>query len=106
MVIHVEVEEHDALPEGCSMRFRATGEPAPVRAVRYESEDGRSGIWAVHAERSDGTRASAMAVVVDDSGAGSSTLIYGGEHGLRLTPESGESIAEPYLLLAEDAIVA
>ncbi|WP_394827073.1 hypothetical protein [Pendulispora albinea] len=108
--IHVEVEEHDALPNGCSMRFHATGEPVAVHRVRYEAEDGRDGMWRVHAQGADGSATRAMAVSVDDSGAGSCTLIYAGErgeHGLRLTPEDGgEPIAEPYLLVSPDAVIA
>ena len=49
-----------------------------------------------------------MAAPVDDSGAGTSILIYGDARGLRLRQvgaDAGEPIAEPYLLLADDAIV-
>jgi len=104
--IQIEVEEHDALPDGCSMRFRASGEAAPVRRVRYESEDGREGIWRIVAEHADGATAEAMAIEVEDSSAGTATLIYGGAHGLRLLPEGeGEPVAEPYLLLTPSAVV-
>jgi len=72
-----------------------------------ESEDGRAGTWRVEAQRSDGSRSGAMAVLVEDSSAGSSTLVYGGEHGLRLTWTEGEGVevAEPYLLLAPSAVL-
>ena len=107
-IVEVNIEEHEALPQGCCMRFRASGEPRPVRYVTYESEDGREGTWHVEAQHSDGSRAPAMAIEVDDSGAGTSTLIYGGNHGLRLTPTfttSDERIAEPYLLVSGDAVL-
>jgi hypothetical protein len=44
---------------------------------------------------------------VDDSGAGTSMLIFGGPRGLRLrrADGSGGVLAEPYLLVAEEAIV-
>jgi hypothetical protein len=44
---------------------------------------------------------------VDDSGAGTSMLIFGGPRGLRLrrTDGTGGVVAEPYLLLAEEAVV-
>jgi hypothetical protein len=105
--IDVQVEEHPELPDGCSLRFRENGERRAVALVRYESEAGTAGIWRVEAARADGTRAPAQAVSVDDSSAGTATLIVGGEHGLRLTSlESGDTASEPYLLLAESAVVA
>ena len=88
------------------MRFHAIGEPVATHRVRYESEDGRDGTWLVHAENADGTQTSAVAIPVEDSSAGSSTMIYGAAHGLRLTPEDGgDPIAEPYLLLSNDAVL-
>ncbi|HWL84456.1 MAG TPA: hypothetical protein VNO21_01570 [Polyangiaceae bacterium] len=87
------------------MRFRASGPAAPVHRIRYESEDGRAGIWQIAAQHADGSISSAMAVVVEDSSAGSATLIYGADHGLRLSPEGGgPAVAEPYLLLAAAAL--
>jgi len=105
--IHVEVEEHEALPDGCSMRFHGTGPSFAVERVRYESEDGRDGVWIVHAEDADGRRGPATGCTVEDSSAGSSTLIHGGAHGLRLVHEDGgDEVAEPYLLLAPSAVLA
>jgi hypothetical protein len=98
--IDVTVEEHEAIPDGCELRFHAVGEPRPVTWVRYEPMVGPDGDYEVTA--ADG---SAWAVPVDDSSAGTSLLIYGGARGLRLrdraTPGAAE-IAEPYLLLAAD----
>ena len=51
----------------------------------------------------------ALAAPVDDSGAGTSILIYGDARGIRLRrvgAGDSEPIAEPYLLLADEAIVA
>jgi hypothetical protein len=104
--IDVVVEEHEELPEGCELRFHAVGESRPVRRVLYEPLTGAEGEFEVLAAGG----ALATAAPVDDSGAGTSMLIYGDARGLRLRrvgdDTGGEPIAEPYLLLAADAIVA
>ncbi len=103
----VLVEEHPALPDGCCMRFKLAGEPRPVTRVRYELPDGPgSQEWGVEGAGADDAAAPAHAVPVEDSGAGLCVLVYGGEHGLRLRGTArGDACAEPYLLLAPDAIV-
>lgn len=99
--VNVDVEEHESLPAGCCLRFRAHGEGRPIARVTYESESGTSGLWSVVGCASDGTAPPAMAFEVDDSSAGTSLLVIGGDHGLRLTSaETGETIAEAYLLLS------
>lgn len=100
--VAVQVEEHEALPEGCSLRFKAQDAGEPIAEVRWESDDGVAGTWTVEAEAIDGTRSPAMAYRVDDSSAGTSLLIVGGAHGLRLTLGSTH-VAEPYLLLPNKA---
>ena len=96
--VAVQVEEHEALPEGCSLRFKAQDAGEPIATVTWESEDGVCGTWTVAAEASNGAHSSATAYRVDDSSAGTSLLIVGGGHGLRLTLDATQ-IAEPYLLL-------
>jgi len=103
--VTVHVEEHDALPDGCSQRFRASGEARPVHHVTYEPEDGDAGTWEVHGALADGTTTTAVARPVDDSSAGTSILVVGGDHGLRLTSTTGQVVAEAYLLLAPTAII-
>jgi hypothetical protein len=105
--VDVQVDEHDALPEGCSMRFKQIGTPRAVRRVRCEPDLREAGVWLVESPSADGTPEVAWGVTVEDSSAGTSTLVYGGAHGLRLRPDSGEDdvVAEPYLLLAPEAIV-
>ena len=107
--VTVYVEEHEAIPDGCSMRFRATSERAdavPVHHVRYEPEDGgEEATWSVRGAQADGTSPTATVQPVDDSSAGTSMLVVGGNHGVRLTSESGEEVALPFLLLSRDAIV-
>jgi hypothetical protein len=104
--IDVVVEEHLEIPEGCEMRFHAVGEARVVRQIQYEPLVGPEGDFEVVAAGGEPARA----VPVDDSGAGTAVLIYGDARGLRLrrvggADDQGDPIAEPYLLLAEDAII-
>jgi len=102
--IDVVVEEQEGIPDGCELRFHAVGESRPVKRVLYEPMTGPEGEYEVTAA----SGGPALAAPVDDSGAGTSILIYGDARGLRLrrvAPETAEPIAEPYLLLADDAIV-
>jgi hypothetical protein len=99
--VNVQVEEHEALPDGCCLRFRAHGEGRVIARVAYESDAGTAGIWIVEGRNAEDEPAPALAFEVDDSSAGLSLLVVGGERGLRLTSEtSGETIAEAYLLLS------
>jgi len=99
--VNVQVEEHEALPDGCCLRFRAQTEGRPIARVAYESEAGTAGIWTVAGRTAEDGPAPALAFEVDDSSAGTSLLVVGGERGLRLTSEAtGEIVAEAYLLLS------
>jgi hypothetical protein len=103
--IDVVVEEQEGIPDGCELRFHAVDESRPVKRVHYEPLSGPDGEYEVTA--ADGEPA--LAAPVDDSGAGTSILIYGDARGLRLRrvgTDAGQSIAEPYLLLSDDAILA
>jgi len=115
--IDIQVEEHEAIPDGCSMRFRAQDDGARIERIAWESEDGRAGTWRVVGRRSDGEDVAAIAYAVDDSSAGTSILVVGGDHGLRLTlepvdplertPEAEReraTVAEPYLLVSRAAL--
>ncbi len=106
--VNVLVEEHDELPDGCSMRFKIVSEPRPVHRVRYEADDSPvSVVWSVESPRDDGAAGAVWAAEVEDSGAGTSTLVYGGPRGLRLTPDGGGAVlAEPFLLIGPDAILS
>lgn len=104
--VDVMIEEHEGLPEGCSQRFRAQGAGAPVSRISWESDDGVRGAWDVFAASEDGAANVAMAYPVDDSSAGTSILIVGGDRGLRLVArEQGVTVLEPYLLVSRDALV-
>lgn len=101
--IEIFVEADDEIPQDCVQRFQAIGEPRRVIRIRYEPDDGPMGIFRVFGR--GGTR-EAFAVDVDDSGEGTSTLIFSEGAGLRLEREgSDETIAEPFLLLAATAVV-
>jgi hypothetical protein len=103
--IDVVVEEQEGIPDGCELRFHAVGESRPVKRILYEPMSGPDGEYEVTAAGGE----PALAAPVDDSGAGTSILIYGDARGIRLRrvgAHAGESIAEPYLLLADDAILA
>ena len=52
--IDVVVEEHDALPEGCELRFHAVGEAQVVERVLYEPLDGAAGEFSVVAAGANG----------------------------------------------------
>ena len=105
--IDVAVDEHDEIPEGCELRFHAVGPSREVRHIRYEPMTGPEGDFTVTAAGG----APAQATPVDDSSAGTSVLITGDGRGLRLRrvggepPGAADAIAEPYLLLAPDAIL-
>jgi hypothetical protein len=102
--IDVVVEEQEGIPDGCELRFHAVGESRPVKRVRYEPLTGPEAEYEVTAAGGQ----PALAAPVDDSGAGTSILIHGDARGVRLRrvgDEASEAIAEPYLLLADDAVV-
>jgi hypothetical protein len=106
--VNILVDEHDELPDGCCMRFKIVSEPRPVHRVRYEPDHSPEClVWTVGSPGEDGVAGAAWAAEVEDSGAGTSTLVYGGSRGLRLTPECGGTVlAEPYLLIGPDAILS
>jgi hypothetical protein len=102
--IDVLVEEHDEIPDGCELRFHAVGDRRPITRIRYEPLTGPEGDFDVRTAAGG----QAYATPVDDSSAGTSVLVTGDERGLRLwragAPDE-PSIAEPYLLLAPEAIL-
>jgi hypothetical protein len=103
--VSVQVDEHEALPDGCSLRFRAQDDGRPIRTVEWESDDGVSGLWSVSGLSADGAVTRAIAYAVDDSSAGTSILVVGGDLGLRLRSHAtGETVAAAYLLVSPAAV--
>lgn len=100
--IDVVVQAHAALPDGFVGRWKAAGEPAPIDRVWYEPDDGPDGDYGVQAAWQDGRRTPAQQVRIDDSAAGVSLLVLGGDWGLRLQLDGGPEQAEPYLIVAPD----
>jgi hypothetical protein len=101
----ISVDEHDALPDGCQMRFSALGPRRPLSRVRLELPGGEEGVCLVEGRDENDRVIEAWVAPVDDSSAGQAWLVGGGAHGLRIRPEAGgESWAEAYLLLSEDPL--
>lgn len=97
----VEVAPHPALPEGFSGRWMCAGDSTEVTEIYYTPDQGPDGVYQVTAQWCDGRRSPAVQVPVEDSAAGVSQLLIGGDYGLRLWREGGPEWAESYLLLAE-----
>lgn len=100
--IDIFIEPNPNCPDGCGQRFTATGPARIVHRVRYWISADRSIPCDVvgWSSAGGGIPCPARAVTVEDSGAGVSTLVYGGDWGLRLTPrDGGAPFGEPYLLL-------
>jgi hypothetical protein len=104
LFIDVFIDPNPNTPEGCGLRFKSEGTPRPVHAVRYDGVVHDVVGWS---SDGGGTAHPAWAAVVEDSGAGTATLVYGADWGLRLTPRDGGGapFGEPYLLLDADAVL-
>jgi hypothetical protein len=96
----VSVEPHAAVPDGFSGRWMVASDPYEVSSVYYEPDEGPDGEYPIEAVWSDGRRSPARAVWVEDSAAGLSLLVSGGDWGLRIGAKDGPQWAEAYLLLA------
>lgn len=100
--IDIFIDPNPNCPEGCDLRFQASGASRPVAALRYWVGTDEAILCDVTGWSSagGGSPCPAQAASVDDSGAGVSLLVYGGDWGLRLTPRDGRPpFGEPYLLL-------
>lgn len=107
--VDIFVDPNPNCPEGCSQRFQAAGETRAVTSIRYYAGADDSVLCDIAgwSSRGGGSPCPAFAVIVDDSGAGVSTLVYGGDWGLRVTPRDGRKpFGEPYLLLDAQDVVA
>ena len=114
------VEPHDALPDGLMLRFKATpgALPSSITRVRHTPEDSDESRWfRIEGLDADDRPVPARAVTVEDSAAGLSVLVFGGEHGLRLFADdpagrgpdaapgtaTASALAETHLLLPPGA---
>lgn len=97
----VEVESNENCEQGVFARFKETGAPRPAAKVRiYDRRP--EGEWCWVTGWSDDPRrpcCPAYAQRVEDSGAGSAVIVYGGIYGLRLRPVGSE---QPWSLTADD----
>mgnify|MGYP001610478211 FL=1 len=99
--VDIDVAAHPALPQGCVARWKAVGPAAAIESLTYEPDDGEpDGEYGVQAAWSDGRRTAAQQRLVEDSAAGASLLVFGGDFGLRLRLGDGAERAEAYLLIA------
>ncbi|HEU4403501.1 MAG TPA: hypothetical protein VFT43_15495 [Candidatus Polarisedimenticolia bacterium] len=106
--VDIFIDPNPNCPDGCGQRFLAVGDPRPVTRLRYWSGAEISIDCDVTGWSSagGGTPCEAQAVTVEDSGAGVSTLVYGGDWGLRLMPRDGSApFGEPYLLVDDDSLI-
>lgn len=108
----IEVESSPNCEQSLFMRFKDVG---PARKVLKVKSDERrpEGEWCWvtgWTDDEDAPLCPAYARLVEDSGAGLATLVYGGLHGIRLKPvgceeewclESRNQWGEPYLSLAD-----
>lgn len=98
--INLFIDPNPNCPEGCDLRFAASGAPGRVTWVRRE-DDSICDV-AGWSSAGGGSTCPALAVPVEDSGAGVSILVYGGDWGLRILPRDGSPpYGEPFLLLAD-----
>lgn len=92
--IWIEIEENENCGYFPMMVFQATGQERAASSVFVDLNGEHEVIgW------EDGAPTAVRVVRVGDSGAGTSTLIYGGNNGIRLRPAGATS---PWRLDAED----
>ena len=108
--VWIEIDENENCGYFPTQVFEARGEESVAESVVVD----QSGLHEVIGWQ-DGAPFPVRVVPVGDSGAGQSTLVYGGNNGIRMrqagsddawSEDSGDQIGEPYLLLAEGANVS
>lgn len=104
--LDIWVDPHAELPDGLSARYKAESAVFTVSKIVYQADDGRDGIWHVAGADADGKPVAATAAEIEDSGSGTSILIFGGARGLRLNCGDGNAdLAETHLLLAPEDVL-
>ena len=115
MFLEIAVSESANWPMSLTRMFDAMEEPAPVSRVAASDPDGNDLLCDVTGWSSEIGPCPAYAVLVEDSGEGIATLIYGGNEGIRLRPadceeewdlNSSRQWGEACLLLDKDVRLA
>ena len=110
MYIEVDVSSGPNCSWDMARMFSAMGEPRQLSRVVAPDPQGNEALCQVTGWSEDGP-CQAMAVVVEDSGDGVATLVYGGDQGIRLKAaadggpwdlENSSQWGEPCLLLDRD----
>ncbi len=100
--IDVFVEPNDNAPEGCGLRFKTEQPPRIARRIEL---DGRWHDVVGWSSSAGGSACPAQAALVEDSGAGTAMLVYGGDWGIRLSPvDGGAAVGESHLVLDPSAV--
>jgi hypothetical protein len=114
--LFLEVEDNPNCEGIPQLIYSTLGEPRPVTHVMAARRGINTQMHRVTgwSSESGGSPCPAFAVRVEDSGAGSSLLVYGGDWGLRLLPpgpeepwglHSAHQWGEPYLVLGDESEV-
>jgi hypothetical protein len=108
--VFIQIEENPNCEPVPGLVFQPRTAPVPVAQVLRE-RNGRETWCDITGLDAGGQPCRAMACLIDDSGEGGCQLVFGGEWGLRLKPESNgrawdlddaEQWGEPFLMLAGD----
>lgn len=108
--VSVEVKSGRNCKDSLELIFNGLGKPYTIRKVMTDDREGVTRMHKVTGWSSNGA-CDAVALIVEDSGAGSALLIHGGDEGIRLMADdidepwdldSANQWGEACLLLAED----
>ena len=111
MFTHIEVEANENSPISANMVYQNLADPFPVSRVRIfdGAPEGTVHFVTGWSSAGGGTPVPAFAAQVEDSGAGAAFVVYGGDWGVRLRPESSvewsltdpDQWGETHLVLAD-----
>ena len=114
MFVQIDVKSGRNYKDSLELVFNGLGKPYTITKVMTDDRDGVTRMHKVTGWSSVG-KCDAVALIVEDSGAGSALLIHGGDEGIRLMADdideawdldSASQWGEPCLLLAEDVETA
>ena len=90
MIVEVDVSQSANCPISVTRLFDAMQDPVPVSRVVAADPMGTDQMCDVTGWSSDTGACPAHAAIVEDSGEGVATLVYGGDEGIRLKPVDSE----------------